>query len=984
MSETQALNEETLVENRMIRQLEELGYTYVHGADLDRERTAKTEVVLRERFIQAVRKLNPWLSENNLNKVVRMITHMEAASLMEANQTFHELLINKLSIQQDLGSGRRNQTVQLIDFDDIDKNEFIVTNQLSFTSAHGTNRPDMLIYVNGLPLVVIECKSPLLPPDQQIGEGVKQLRRYQRETETLFYYNQFLVSTSNDRAKVGTIGAKAQHFSTWKEPYPLTAKDVGENPSPQDILTAGILDRERLFDLILNFIVYEPEDGRVIKKMARYQQYRAVNKAVKRIQTGTHPQARGGVVWATQGSGKSLAMVFLSMKLRRLESLKNPVIVVVTDRQDLDAQITATFRRCGFPNPQQAESVEDLKRLLTQGPGSTVMTLVQKFQTDENEAYPLLSEAENIIVLIDESHRSQYSSLALNMRTALPNATYIGFTGTPIDKEDKSTIRTFGSYIDKYSIEQAVEDGATVPIFYEARLVDLHVHGETIDTLFDRFFREYSDEDKERIKQKYVTEEAITASPKRLRAVVLDIIDHYERHIRPNGFKAQIVSVSREAAVTYKKLLDELSDYESAVIISEAHNDSEDMRQYALSQAEEREVITRFKKPFDEDPLAFLIVCDKLLTGFDAPIEQVMYLDKPLKEHNLLQAIARTNRTYDQKDYGLIVDYYGVSRFLEEALGIFHEEDIKGAMHHIDEEIPRLEARHRQTMRFFDRVDQSDPEASVMVLEPENIRHAFDTAFKNFSQSMDMVMPSPKAKPYLEDLKWLGKIRKMAQSQFHIDDGSMDISDCGGKVRELIEEYMYASTPEILLEPVNILTSKFDQKLDELKTPEAKAAEMEHAMKHEIRIKLEENPVKYTSLKERLEQLIEQRKDRQLTIEDLLEEYHALREEMMDMERESESFGLKETEHLPFYQLLEQELPNDYEHDKVKFLTETITEVIQDNAVIDWTEKEDIKREMRRQIKKELRPSPIPNKELDRVTRELIELGEVHYKKISY
>lgn len=677
MSEVQAWNEETLVENRMIDQLKKLGYTYVNGATLDLERTSQNEVVLKERLINSVKRLNPWISENNLNKVVRKITHMEATSLMEANQEFHEILINKLSVQQDLGSGRKSQTVQLIDFDNIDENEFIITRQLSYTNANETIRPDIMLYVNGLPLVVIECKSPTLPPDEQIGQGVKQLKRYQIVNENLFYYNQFMVSTSNDRAKVGTIGASVQHYSTWREPYPLTVDEIGSNATPQDVLTQGILDRERLFDIILNFIVYEPEDGRVIKKMARYQQYRAVNKAVERILTGEHPQARGGVVWATQGSGKSLSMVFLSMKLRRLKELENPTIVVVTDRQDLDRQITNTFKRCGFPNPKQAESVEELKSLLQQGPGTTVMTLVQKFQTDEGEEYPLLTDSENVIVLVDESHRSQYSSLAMNMRTGLPNATYIGFTGTPIDKEDKSTVRTFGTYIDKYPIEKAVEDGATVPIFYEARLIDLHVQGETIDELFDRFFRNYSDEDRERIKQKYVTEEALTSSPKRIREVVLDIVEHYEEHIEPNGFKAQIVTVSREAAVAYKELLDELSDYESAVIISSGHNDSERMKQYGLSQTEEKEVIQRFKKPLHEDPLAFLIVCDKLLTGFDAPVEQVMYLDKPLKEHNLLQAIARTNRTYDKKSYGLIVDYYGVSRFLEEALGIFHEEDIK-------------------------------------------------------------------------------------------------------------------------------------------------------------------------------------------------------------------------------------------------------------------------------------------------------------------
>ncbi|WLV24644.1 type I restriction endonuclease subunit R [Aciduricibacillus chroicocephali] len=975
MTEAQAWDEETLVENRMIDQLQKLGYIYVHGAELNKERTSKAEVVLKGRLQAAIQHLNPWINENNLNKVVRSVTYLEAASLMEANQHFHELLINQLSVQQDVGSGRKNQTVKLIDFDNINNNNMIITNQFSYTHANDTIRPDIMLYVNGLPLVVIECKSPALPPDEQIGQGVKQLRRYQQENEALFHYNQFLVSTSNDRAKVGTIGAKIQHYSTWKEPYPLSIQDVGENPTAQDILTAGILDKERLFDIILNFIVYEPEDGRVIKKMARYQQYRAVNKVVERILAGEHPQARGGVVWATQGSGKSLSMIFLSMKLRRLKQLENPVIVVVTDRQDLDAQITATFKRCGFPNPKQAESVEELKLLLQQGPGSTVMTLVQKFQPEENEDYPLLTDSENVIVLVDESHRSQYSSLAMNMRIGLPNATYIGFTGTPIDKEDKSTVRTFGTYIDKYPIEKAVEDGATVPIFYEARLIDLHVQGETIDTLFDRFFRGYSDEDKERIKQKYVTEESLSASPKRLKTVVLDMIDHYEQHIQPNGFKAQIVSVSRKAAVEYKKLMDELSDYESAVIIS----NPKEMKQYGLSRSEEKEIIQRFKKPLNEDPLAFLIVCDKLLTGFDAPIEQVMYLDRPLKEHNLLQAIARTNRTYDKKTHGLIVDYYGVSRFLEEALGIFHEEDIKGAMHHVNEEIPRLQSRHRRVMQFFDYIRKDDLEACLKVLEPEDVRDTFNTVFKKFSESMDMVMPSPKAKVYVDDLKWLGKIRMLAKSRYYVDDGTMDISDCGGKVRELIEEYVYATTPRILFEPVNILSGKFGEKLDELKTPEAKAAEMEHAIKHEIRIKLEENPVKYTSIRERLEQLIEQRKARQLTIEELLEKYHAIREEMMDMERESQSFGLKDAKQLPFYQLLEKQIPVEMEQEGLKDLTEIITDIIQDNAVIDWIEKEDVKREMRKKLKQQLRASAVPNKQVESVARQLMELGRVHY-----
>lgn len=982
MSSAQDWNEKRLVENRVIEHLQRLGYTYVQGASLDHERHTQSEVVLRNRLEDALMRLNPWLSENNLNKVLRMLTHMDATNVMEANQSFHGLLINMISVQQDIGKGRKSQTVRLIDFEQIDNNEFLVVDQFSITNAVGTIRPDVMVFVNGLPLVVIECKSPVLPPAEQISQGVKQLRRYQRENEQLFYYNQLMITTSNDRAKVGTIGARLQHYSTWKDPYPHMIAEIGSAPSVQDILLTGTLTKERLFDLIQNFIIYEPDDGKVIKKMGRYQQYRAVNKTVDRIINANEPKHRGGVIWATQGSGKSLAMVFLATKLRRMEAMKNPTIVIVTDRQDLDRQITNTFRLSGFPNPQQAEFVSDLKTLLQQGPGSTIMTLVQKFQeaTDE-ESYPVLTNSENVIVMVDESHRSQYSTLALNMRLAMPNATYIGFTGTPIDKDDKSTFRTFGTYIDKYTIEQAVEDGATVPIFYEARMADLHVQGETIDQLFDRYFREYSEKDRERIKKKYATEEAIIASPKRIRSIVLDMIEHYEQHIRPNGFKAQIVAISRQAAVLYKEMLDELSDYESKVIISGGHNDDEKMKQYQLSKQEEKQVIQRFKKPMREDPLSFLIVCDKLLTGFDAPIEQVMYLDKPLKEHNLLQAIARTNRTYDKKTYGLIVDYYGVSRFLEEALGVFREEDIKGVLREIDVEIPRLQTRHRKAMRFFDYKNKEDVDACLMVLEPEDIRNEFDTAFKKLSESMDMVLPNPKAKPYVDDLKWLGKIRKLAKSRYHVDHG-MDISDCGEKVRQLIEEHVYATTPHILVEAIDILSNKFEQKLDEIKSPEAKAAEMEHAIKHEIRVKLDENPVLYTSLKERLEELIEQRKEKQLTIEDMLESMHGMMHEMRNNANESVAHGF-EAKQYPFYQMLEQELEG-FEDDKLKDLTHIITGNIKELAVIDWTVKDDVKREMRRQTKRKLRENKCPANKVEALSNQIIDLAKVHYRHISY
>lgn len=738
-------NEKELVENRIIEQLKRLGYSYIHGSYLEGERQTLRDVVLEQRLSDAIKRINPWIDENNLRKVVRDITHVEAASLMEANEAMHDDLVHYISVEQDLGKGKKNQTVRLIDFDNIDNNEFLVVNQFKVSGVTGNIIPDVVLFVNGLPLVVIECKSPFIT--SPIGQGVKQLERYQRDAERLFYYNEILISTCGEQARYSTIKAQLRHYGEWKDSYPITLSDLGSEVKPQDVLVAGMLTKRNLLDLIQNFIVYEPEGGRTIKKLARYQQFRAVNKAIDRVVNAESLDERGGVVWHTQGSGKSLTMLYLAVKLRRESRLQNPTILVVTDRRDLDLQITNTFRRCGFPNPVQANSVADLRNLLRIGSGQTIMTTVQKFQEAEDEVDKVLSTDSNIFVMVDESHRTQYKGLATNMRTALPNACYLGFTGTPIDKKDKSTTRTFGTYIDTYTIQQAVDDGATVPILYESRMPDLQIEGRSLDALFDRMFANYEKDDRERIKQKYATTEAITAAPKRIEAICMDIIEHYEQHIAPNGFKAQIVAVNRETAILYKQTLDKLNAPESVVIISVGHNDKDEIKQFHLSEQQQKNYIERFKNP--DDKLQFIIVCDMLLTGFDAPIEQVMYLDKPLREHNLLQAIARVNRTYDGKTYGLIVDYYGVSAFLKQALDVFHEKDIRGVMMPVESEVPRLQSRHRAAMRFFDHVNTDNLEACIKVLEPEDVRTEFDLAFKRFSQSMDLVMPSPLANPYL-------------------------------------------------------------------------------------------------------------------------------------------------------------------------------------------------------------------------------------------
>ncbi|MCK6685845.1 MAG: type I restriction endonuclease subunit R, partial [Thermoanaerobaculia bacterium] len=846
-------NEENLVEIPAVVRLQKLGWTYHPPELLDFERASYHEVILSKRLGTALRRLNPWLSDENVHKAVRAVTHVQATSLIEANEKLHTVLTYGISLEQDRGDGRRNYQVHFIDFDRPRENDLAVTRQFKVKGPKKHVIADVVLLVNGIPLVVIEAKSPALG-EKWLQEAVDQIHRYQEigsgfngmGAPRLFETAQVLVATCLEQARYGTILTPQRYFFDWKVPHPRSVEDLqeelGRKPHPQEVLFEGVLTPENLLDIVRNFVVFErdPKTGKTLKKLCRYQQFAAVNKALERARTAKRPAERGGVVWHTQGSGKSLTMLWLALKVRRDPFHENPTLVIVTDRTDLDEQITGTFQRCGFPNPVQAESVRHLKELLSGPPGLTILTTVQKFQPIgegkpngtrrlDREEFPVLSTARNIFVLSDESHRTQYGGLAANMRRALPNAAFLGFTGTPIDKKDRSTLATFGPYIDTYTIEQAVADGATVPIFYESRLPELRIVGQSLDKVFDHVFSDWTPEEREAIKQKFGTEEAIAGAPKRIEAICLDLIDHFTKFVLPNGFKAQIVTPTRDAAVTYKETLDRLNAPQSAVVISGSNDDKAHLVRWHLSDDEKKKSIERFKK--EDDPLAIVVVCDMLLTGFDAPVEQVMYLDSPLREHTLLQAIARVNRPCgEKKTYGLIVDYWGVSEALQEALAIFAPTDIQGAMHPKGDELPRLQARHAAVLRFFQKVrDRNDLDQCVAVLESEDIRAEFEAAFRRFGQSMDMVMPDPKALPYYADLKWLGKVRQTARARYQ--DSRMDISDCGEKVRKLIEDAIVAEGIQILVQKVSLLSKEFDEKVDALRSPEAKASEMEHAIR---------------------------------------------------------------------------------------------------------------------------------------------------------
>ncbi|WP_437533289.1 type I restriction endonuclease subunit R [Sorangium sp. So ce726] len=1000
-----AWNEASLSEDPAVALLQKLGFRYVAPEVLEAERESLKQPLLPARLARALKKLNPWLSDDNLHKAVRSVGAVHSATLIEASEEVYKTLVHTRSFEQDLGDGRKSHDVRFFDFDDPSNNELLVTRQYAVKGAKKIIRPDIVVFVNGIPLAVIECKNPTLGEAWKL-EAIDQFSRYQELDDQyrelgaprLFETVQILIATCGQAAVYGTVTTPYRFFAEWKTAWPMTPEQlralVGREPTAQDVTLAGLLAPQNLLDLLRSFVVFEPDrdTGRTVRKLCRYQQFTAVNKAIARARTAKKPADRGGVVWHTQGSGKSLTMLWLALKLRRDPLHENPTLVLVTDRKDLDAQITGTFQACKFPNPERAESVRHLRELLSGPPGKTVLATVQKFQElaatggspgkrSARKEHPVLSEAHNLFVLTDEAHRTQYGGLAANMRKALPNAAFFGFTGTPIDKKDRSTLSTFGPYIDTYTIEQAVADGATVPIFYEGRLPALRIIGNTLDALFDRVFADRSDEEREAIKKRYANEQTLAGAPKRVETICLDLLDHYAKAIQPGGFKAQIVTCTRENAVLYKEAIDRLHGPQSAIIISGSNKDAAHLVKHHTSEEQRTALTNRFLAK--DDPLKILVVCDMLLTGFDAPIEQVMYLDSPLKEHTLLQAIARVNRTADGKSYGLIVDYWGVSEALTEALEIFAPSEVKDAMTPKSDELPRLQARHAAAVRFFVRVkDKDDLDACVAVLEPEDVRAEFDAAFKRFSQSLDMLLPDPSALPYVADARWLGKIRQAAAAKFR--DAKIDIADCGAKVRKLIEEAVAADGIEILVKPISLFAPELEDKLKKLKTSEARASEMEHAIRDEIHVRIDDDPVFFTSLRERLEQLIEDRKAKRVDAVRELQVLDEIRKKIRGRAETAETLGLSETG-LAIYGLVSERKPltaaektgNAYGKvdESRKELASLLEEQLEPQvSLVDWVHKDDVQREMRKRIKRQLRAAGFTDDKIDATAESIVDL----------
>lgn len=1029
-------NEETLVEISAIEYIKnKLGYEFTHGEKLIpefNERQSITEVILISRLEKALKRLNPWMDTYQINKALNYLTRPEklGANTLEINEKIFDSLVNLTFTVEgyDTKNHKKDLTVNFIDFKHPENNEFLATRQFAIKGPQETVIPDIVIFINGIPVVVLECKSPFIEnmPNVLAGKHAAfvQLKRYLNDREAqiiegaprLFYTNFFTGILNKYHGYLGTISSSQSDYLEWKDPHPYKLEDV-ENyrDNGQNIFLQGLLEKNNLLDIMQNFFLFEGDSksSKKVKKTCRYQQYRAVNKALIRLKTGKEKLDRGGVIWHTQGSGKSLAMVFLAVKIRHDPKLYDSTIVVVTDRDDLDKQIYKTFVRTlsKYTEPVRAKTIKHLKELLSNPEPQVITTLIQKFQTEDEEqdledsklAKPLtykekfevLTTKSNVIVLADEAHRSQYKLMAKNMRDALPNAAFIGFTGTPIDKQDKSTQRTFGSYIDKYFLQQAVEDGATVKIIYEGRKPNLQLKGSSLDDIFNRAFEERTEKEKEAIKQKYANKLSILESKDRIEEISKDILTHYRDNIYFNKFKAQVVAPSRDAAATYFEMLTKhLKDIvgqnlEIKVVFTGEPNDEPRLKTHLSSTAEKQKIISRFLKPISEDNLCFLIVVDMLLTGFDAPIEQVMYLDKPLIEHNLLQAIARVNRTYNEKKKcGYIVDYYGVSNHLEEALAIFDKADIGSPMSSIEDVYNLMKDFREAVKKIFHGIDKNNIDALVSILEPEDRRAEFELSYKRFAETVEQLLPSHVPQEFINDLRWLSYIRAAAKVRFAPED-ALDISDCGEKVKKIISDNLKALGVEDFIKPISIIDKDFESKISKLGSDKAKASSMEHAIRHILTVKLDTNPTYYTSLFEKLKRILEETEqnwlERRLKLKEFIE-----KEIKTGEENSAKRFNLSRQE-FAIFEAVKNEMPKkDIEFivsesddiELIKKVTFDIKKTIEKNYVIDWTTNITKTQNLERAIKNMLINNYfklLKKESIDKLSSQIINLAKIHY-----
>ena len=1045
-------------------------------------RLSDRDVLLEERLGSALLRVNlgpdglPWLDEVRLKEAVAELGSMPAGvKLLEANRASTDLLVRGVTVAGlDGWDGGRDRTINYIDWGDWRANDFLAVSQFPIaTPGKAPNiRPDVTLFVNGIPLVVIEAKTP--GTSSGIVDAINQLRRYanQRDAEVpegaeqLFWTNQFTVATTGEQAEAATFTALPEHYMAWKDPFPSTVEEVADSlgkpveaVTQQELLTVGMLAPQRLLDIVRHFTLFmETGPGRTAKIVGRYQQYRGVHKAMRRLLAGTtreedgESDRRGGIVWHTQGSGKSLTMAFLVRAMRSHPDLRRFKIVLVTDRIALERQLRETASLVGETVNVARKGGEVPGLVGRPGPG-LVMVMIQKYRNASpagskgaagKEPFGTLNESASILVMVDEAHRSHGSIMHANLMAALPNAARIGFTGTPIIMgKRKMTRDIFGGYLDRYTLADSEADGSTVPIFYEGRTTDSAVKGASrMDTVFFRWFAGLTDDQRQTLQRKYATTSQVLEAPELIEAKAKDILRHYISTVMPDGFKGMIVATSREACLRYLEALNKARDefidrierqdpdgfhnssttsfshsslaengasqvkllrsLEFAPVISGDQNDPPYYAPWTDKQRQQAH-IDSFKLPLgspddQHSPLALLIVKSMLLTGFDAPQAQVLYLDRLIQEAELLQAVARVNRTAPKKSYGLVVDYYGVSAQLAQALAVYAnadgeivDPDVDGALRSLTTEIENLEPQRQRVRQIF--VERGVKptatitaiEACVQLLGDERLRAEFDVALRTFLTTFDTVLPRPEALPFVDDVNLFGEIQVRTRRRYRdTPDGDFDPHKYKEKVRRLIDRHITVLDLSQKIQPLKISDPAFGSHVKEMSSDRAMASEMEHAVRHHIRTHADEDPAYYNRLSERIDEILDQLEDRW---EQIAFELEGMIDEINAGRADEEETGLDPTTELPFYgQMVEKVASSAPEATErlIGLTVELVARIRRTIGVVGFWDNATKQDELRKVIKRTLDDSDLFTfSSLDELAVELVALAKANQHRLS-
>lgn len=1014
---------ESDLENAALEWLEELGYSIAFGPSIafdgeTPERQSYKDVVLVERLRLAVEKINPNIPEEAREEAIKKVVNAAYASpsLLATNHAFHRMITQGVDVEYRRADGTiAGDKVYILDTQTLDNNDYLAVNQFTIIENNHNRRPDVVVFLNGFPLAVFELKNPA-KPSATVKSAYNQIQTYKKEITSLFTYNAICVISDGVDSRMGSLTADFERFMKWRLSQEKGVKQENKNSLEMEVLIKCIFDRERILDIVRNFIVFESDGQSEVKKLAAYHQFYATNKAVERTVTATSEEGdrRCGVVWHTQGSGKSLTMVFYAGKI--IQALDNPTLVVLTDRNDLDEQLFGVFcasQEILCQTPMQAKDCTDLKELLNVASGGVIFTTIQKFMPENGETkYPLLSDRKNIVVIADEAHRSQYDFIdgfARHMHDALPNASFIGFTGTPIELSDKNTRAVFGEYIDVYNISRAVADHATVPIYYEARLAKIQLlesERPKIDADFEELTEGEEVEKKEKLKSKWARLEAMIGSEKRIKLIAKDLVEHFETRLDAIEGKGMFVSMSRRIAV---ELCDEIiklrPDWYSddiskgfiKVVMTGAASDPENYQKHIYSKSEREFLAKRMKDPKDE--LKFVIVRDMWLTGFDAPSLHTMYIDKPMRGHGLMQAIARVNRVYKDKQGGLVVDYLGIAPSLKEALSYYADGKEEEPIIDQEEAVSVMLEKYEIVKGIYDKFDYSpyfsDKASERTLLISDAVNHVlglekgkerYYKAVTELSYAFSLAVPSDEALAIRDDVAFFQSVRAVILKFEKTGGmGGPTEEDYDLVIRQIVsgaivsDEVVNVFDAAGLKTPnVAILSDEFLAEVQNLEHKNVALELLKKLLNDEIRTMQKRYLVKSRSFAKMLEETIRKYQNQTIEAAQVIAELVDLAKKIRTEKERGSDLNLSEDE-IAFYDALcdNESAVMELGDETLKKIAQELVVMLRKNTTIDWTLKENVRAKLRVYVKKLLNKYKYPPDRQEQATKTVLEQAEV-------